>query len=78
MEFGALRGPTTGQLAIAWVLARQPAFVSVIGAKTRARLDDAQGALDRPISGDDLAALAAISGDRYGAEQMRHLDSERR
>lgn len=81
VEFAALQGPTTGQLAIARVLARQPAFVPVIGAETPAQLDDALAALERPSSTDDLAsleALAAISGDRYGAQQMRHLDSERR
>ncbi|XXX72857.1 aldo/keto reductase [Sorangium sp. So ce134] len=80
-RFAAERGMTPGQLAIAWVLARQPSFVPVIGAKTRAQLDDALGALERPLSGEDvgaLEALASFSGDRYGAEQMRHLDSERR
>ncbi|WP_437739596.1 hypothetical protein WME73_28710 [Sorangium sp. So ce302] len=53
----------------------------MIGAKTRAQLDDAFAALKRPLSRDDLAlleALAAISADRCGAEQMRRLDSERR
>ncbi|XXT74452.1 aldo/keto reductase [Sorangium sp. So ce726] len=72
---------TAGQLAIAWALARQPAFVPVIGAKTPAQLDDALAALDRPLSRDDLApleALAAISDDRHGAEPMRQLDSGQR
>lgn len=80
-RFAKERGMTPGQLAIAWVLARQPAFVPVIGARTLAQLEDALGALDRPLSKDDLAALDAlvtISGDRYGADQMRHLDSEHR
>jgi aryl-alcohol dehydrogenase-like predicted oxidoreductase len=80
-RFAKERGMTPGQLAIAWVLARQPAFVPVIGARTLAQLEDALGALDRPLSKDDLAALdalATISGDRYGADQMRHLDSEHR
>jgi aryl-alcohol dehydrogenase-like predicted oxidoreductase len=82
-RFAEARGMTPGQLAIAWVLAQKPAFVPIVGAKTRAQLDDALGALDRPLSGDDLAALEALvppgafAGDRYGAEQMRHLDSER-
>lgn len=48
VEFAALQGPTTGQLAIARVLARQPAFVPVIGAETPAQLDDALAALERP------------------------------
>jgi aryl-alcohol dehydrogenase-like predicted oxidoreductase len=77
------RGMTPGQLAIGWALARQPRFVSVIGAKTRAQLADAIGALSKPLSPDDLDAIEriapaeAISGTRYGSEQMKHLDSER-
>ncbi|MBN1210478.1 MAG: aldo/keto reductase [Myxococcaceae bacterium] len=80
-RFAQERKMTPGQLAIAWALARQPSFVSLVGAKTLAQLDDALGALEQPLSKDDVAALEAlvrISGDRYGAEQMRHLDSERR
>jgi aryl-alcohol dehydrogenase-like predicted oxidoreductase len=80
-RFAQERKMTPGQLAIAWVLARQPAFVPVVGSKTVAQLDDALGALSRPLSKEDAAALESlvkISGDRYGEEQMRHLDSERR
>jgi aryl-alcohol dehydrogenase-like predicted oxidoreductase len=82
-RFARDRGLTPGQLAIAWVRARQPGLVPVIGAKTVAQLDDALGALDRPLSADDLTTLerlvppGAIGGERYGAEQMRNLDSER-
>jgi aryl-alcohol dehydrogenase-like predicted oxidoreductase len=82
-RFAQERGLTPGQLAIAWVLARQPAFLPLVGAKTVAQLTDALGALDHPLSRDDLAALESIvpvgafAGERYGAEQMRHLDSER-
>ncbi|WP_375770017.1 aldo/keto reductase [Archangium gephyra] len=79
-RFAQERRMTPGQLAIAWVLARQPAFVPVVGTKTVAQLEDALGALDRTLSQEDLAALeslVSISGDRYGAEQMKHLDSER-
>jgi aryl-alcohol dehydrogenase-like predicted oxidoreductase len=82
-RFAADRGLTAGQLAIAWVLARQPAFVPVIGMKTVKQLDDALAALARPLSREDAAALEAlvpadaIAGTRYAAEQMAHLDSER-
>lgn len=76
------RDMTAGQLAVSWVLARQPTLVPVVGARTRTQLDDVLGALDRPLSPDDLAAIdalgGAVAGGRYGAEQMRHLDSERR
>jgi aryl-alcohol dehydrogenase-like predicted oxidoreductase len=80
-RFAHERRMTPGQVALAWVLARQPAFVPVVGAKTRAQLEDALGALERPLSRDDLAALESvvtITGDRYDAHQMKHLDSERR
>jgi len=74
------RGMTSAQLAIGWVLARQPGFVPVIGARTCQQLDDALGALEHPLSEADLAEIdrvADIRGERYAAEQMRHLDSER-
>jgi aryl-alcohol dehydrogenase-like predicted oxidoreductase len=81
--FAEARGMTTGQLTVAWVLAKRPGFVPLIGAKTRAQLKDALGALDKPLSRDDVAALEklvpvdAVAGSRYAAEQMAHLDSER-
>jgi aryl-alcohol dehydrogenase-like predicted oxidoreductase len=81
--FAKDHGMTPGQLAIAWVLAKQPALVPVIGVKRRAHVEDALGALDKPLTKDDLAALealipaGAIAGTRYAAEQMRHLDSEK-
>jgi aryl-alcohol dehydrogenase-like predicted oxidoreductase len=79
-RFAHERNMTPGQLAIAWVLARQPAFVPVVGAKTVAQLEDSLGALTRTLSKEDVAALdslVTVAGDRYGAEQMKHLDSER-
>ncbi len=81
--FARERGMTPTQLAVAWVLARQPALVPIVGVKTPAQLHDLLGALDRTLGPDDLTALeaifptGAIGGDRYPAEQMRHLDSER-
>ncbi len=82
-SFAAERGLTPGQLAVAWALAKQPTLVPVVGAKTRAQLQDALGALDKPLSPEDLTALEALvparafAGTRYGADQMKHLDSER-
>lgn len=79
-RFAQERGLTPGQLAVAWVLARQPAFVPVVGAKTVKQLEDSLGALEKPLSKADVTALESlvkISGSRYGEEQMKHLDSER-
>lgn len=81
--FSAERGLSPAQLALAWVLARQPTLVPLVGARTRAQLDDALVALDKPLSASDVSALEAIlpedaiGGTRYPAEQMKHLDSER-
>src|SRR6185437_14015194 len=45
------------QVAIAWVLAQGQDIVPLIGAKTRAQLAEAQGALDVKLSREQLAAL---------------------
>jgi aryl-alcohol dehydrogenase-like predicted oxidoreductase len=82
-QFAEARGLTSTQLAIAWVLAKQPGFVPVIGARTTVQLEAALGALARPLSAQDVAALDALvpadalAGTRYDATQMAHLDSER-
>ncbi len=82
-RFAEERGMSPGQLMIAWALAKQPGFVPVVGAKNRKQLADALGALDRPLTPADVAALealvppGAIAGDRYAAEAMKSLDSER-
>jgi aryl-alcohol dehydrogenase-like predicted oxidoreductase len=82
-SFARERGMSAAQLSIAWALAKQPAFVPVIGAKTKAQVDDLVATLEKPLSKDDVAALEtlvpadAMTGTRYAAEQMKHLDSER-
>jgi aryl-alcohol dehydrogenase-like predicted oxidoreductase len=84
-SFARDRGMTPAQLAVAWVLAKQPTLVPIVGLKTRAQLTDVLGVLDaaKSLSPKDLAALDealppnAFLGERYGAEQMKHLDSER-
>jgi aryl-alcohol dehydrogenase-like predicted oxidoreductase len=81
--FAADRGKTPAQLSLAWVLAKQPGFVPVVGTRTPKQLSDVLGALESPLSSADVAALEAIfrkdaiEGTRYGADQMKHLDSER-
>jgi aryl-alcohol dehydrogenase-like predicted oxidoreductase len=78
------KGVTVAQLAIAWVLARGPDIVPVVGTTRRDRLAEAVDALGLELSGDDLAAIeraappGAVAGDRYDERQMAMLDSERR
>jgi len=82
-SMAAERGCTPSQLAIAWVLAKRPNIVPVIGAKTRTQLKDSLGALDIDLSAADIAQIetavppSAVAGTRYGEQQMRLLDSER-
>ncbi|HXA38914.1 MAG TPA: aldo/keto reductase [Phenylobacterium sp.] len=77
-------GLTPAQAAIAWVLAKGEDIVPLVGARRRDRLAEALGALDRPLTPDEVAALEravprdAAAGDRYPAVQMAMLDSERR
>ena len=76
-------GRTPSQLCVAWALAKQPAFVPLIGSRTQAQLEDVLGALAKPLSAKELAEVeavvpaGAIAGPRYQAAQMTHLDSER-
>jgi len=78
------KGVTVAQLAIAWVLARGPDIVPVVGTTRRDRLAEAVDALGLELSEDDLAAIeraappGAVAGDRYDERQMAMLDSERR
>jgi aryl-alcohol dehydrogenase-like predicted oxidoreductase len=78
------KGVTPTQLAIAWVLSRGEDIVPIPGARTRKQLEETLGALEVKLSSEDLASIDRalsqneIAGERYGAPQMRGLDSERR
>jgi aryl-alcohol dehydrogenase-like predicted oxidoreductase len=77
------KGATVAQLAIAWVLARGPDIVPLVGTTRRDRLAEAVDALQLELSEDDLAAIeraappGAAAGARYDERQMTMLDSER-
>ncbi len=79
----AERGVRPAQLAIAWALAKGESIVPVVGARTRAQLAEALGALDVRLAPDEVARLeaavpaSAVAGTRYAEPQMQHLDSER-
>jgi aryl-alcohol dehydrogenase-like predicted oxidoreductase len=82
-RLAAGRGLRPAQLAIAWVLAKDRRIVPVIGARTRAQLEESLGALAVALSPEELALIeaavpaSAVAGARYGEPQMRTLDSER-
>jgi pyridoxine 4-dehydrogenase len=74
---------SVAQLAIAWVLAQGEDIIPLVGARTRARLQESLGALDVELSAADLARLTeafppnVAVGDRYDAHGMGSLDSEK-
>jgi aryl-alcohol dehydrogenase-like predicted oxidoreductase len=79
----AEKGVTAAQLATAWVLAKNPSVIAVMGASTRVQLDETLGALALRLNREDLARLesavpaGSVAGTRYPAPMMAHLDSER-
>jgi aryl-alcohol dehydrogenase-like predicted oxidoreductase len=79
----AEKGATASQMAIAWVLAKSPDIVALIGARKRAQLQESLGALAIALTPEDVNRLeaelpaSAVAGTRYDEHQMRVLDSER-
>ncbi len=77
------KGISPVQLSIAWVLAKGESIIPVMGARTRAQLSESMAALQVTLSPDEIAAIEAaippeaVAGSRYGADQMRVLDSEK-
>ena len=55
------RGVTTGQLALAWLLARGPDVVPIPGTRNHARVTENAAAAGITLSTDDLAALEAAA-----------------
>ena len=76
-------GVTVAQAAIAWVASRGNDIVPLVGARTRTRLAESLGAVDAVLTDEQLAAIEAaipadqVAGERYPAERMAALDSER-
>ncbi len=77
-EIARERECTTGQLALAWVLAQGADIVPIPGTKRRAYLEENLGAADVVLTSDDLARLDAelppAAGERYDASGMTTLN----
>jgi aryl-alcohol dehydrogenase-like predicted oxidoreductase len=77
------KGVTGTKMAIAWVLAKDSAIIPVMGARTRRQLAETLGALSVRLTHEDIERLernvpaSEIAGDRYNAQAMAALDSER-
>ena len=77
-------GLSPAQAAIAWVAAQGDDIVPVVGARTRTRLAEAVAAMQDALGVGDVAAIEAavprdaVAGERYAAQQMAMLDSEKK
>jgi aryl-alcohol dehydrogenase-like predicted oxidoreductase len=79
----AEKAVTVAQLAVGWVLSRGPDVVPLVGARTRAQLDESLAALDVMLTPDELARIeraipaGSAAGARYPDAALHHMDSER-
>ena len=80
-ELAKTWGLSPGQLAIGYVLGKEPKFTPTLGMRTLEQLDEALAA--KPLTADQIAQVekvaprGAIAGTRYPAVHMVHLDSEK-
>jgi aryl-alcohol dehydrogenase-like predicted oxidoreductase len=71
---------TTGQVALAWLLAQQPWIVPIPGTRREERLQENLGAVDVTLDDRDLAELDSASrevkvvGDRYPEAMQQLID----
>ncbi|HEY0224479.1 MAG TPA: aldo/keto reductase [Pseudolabrys sp.] len=78
------KGVNVAQLAAAWVLSRGDDIVPLAGARKRSQLADFVAAEALVLSPADIARIeaavpaSAVVGDRYPADHMKDLDSEKR
>ena len=83
-KVAASRSVSVAAIAVAWVLAQGKDIVPLVGARKREQWAESRAADGIVLSEADLAAIeqavpkGAAKGDRYPAQAMAHLDSERR
>ena len=81
-EFGASRGATPAQVALAWLMAQKPWIVSIPGTGKADRLRENMGAAKVRLTPADLRDLEAglarleIYGGRMDARQMAQINQD--
>lgn len=78
-QFGRTRGMTSAQVALGWLLWKEPWIVPIPGTTKMAHLEENLNTLDFNVSSEEwhelenaVAAIPVI-GDRYNAEQQRQV-----
>jgi aryl-alcohol dehydrogenase-like predicted oxidoreductase len=78
------RGASVAATSVAWALARGHDIVPLVGARKREQWAESSAADGLKLTEADLAAIeqavpkGAAKGERYPAQAMAHLDSEKR
>lgn len=78
-QFGRSRGMTSAQVALSWLLAKEPFIVPIPGTTKISHLEENIRATQMPLSASDITELEntlssiPIVGDRYPAEQQRQV-----
>jgi aryl-alcohol dehydrogenase-like predicted oxidoreductase len=78
-QLAAARGATASQLALAWLLAREPFIVPIPGTRSLSRLAENAAATEIVLTADELRAIdevapkGAAAGERYPATSMSLL-----
>ncbi|MBC3763345.1 aldo/keto reductase [Quadrisphaera sp. RL12-1S] len=76
-EVAAAKGATTGQIALAWLLAQRPWVVPIPGTRRLSRLEENLGAVELDLTAEDVAAIDAaharveVQGERYPEHMAR-------
>ncbi len=74
------RNATPGQIALAWILAKDEGFVPIPGTKRRKYLEENTAAADLALDASDVARLdaalvpGAVAGPRYNERMMAFVD----
>ena len=77
--FGRTRSMTSAQVALGWLLQKAPWIVPIPGTTKLSHLEENLRTLDFNISSgewkelEDAMAAIPVVGDRYNAEQQRHV-----
>lgn len=79
-DFAQKRGATSGQIALAWILSKHPDVVPIPGTKRPRYVIENAAAADIRLSPAEISTLdelfnpSAVTGDRYAAAAMTHLE----
>lgn len=79
-DLAASKDASPGQIALAWLLAREPWIVPIPGTRRTSRIAENAGSATVPLSADEvadldqLAARVGVQGDRYNPQQMSFVD----